>query len=328
MSFKDDRLSDLAIDGGMLEPHDSCDAIKYMIQLDRGLFQFDFTDRHAILGVSVNAQSIKIRERYQAVARLLHPDTAKWKTDADRQFGIQLFSRLVTHAYGRLSRPSELQEQIIMLELLGKRSIEEGSQSQIVDPLCQQLYQSGNDFELVYERLLTQIVAQQYVELDQSERIVNQISELNMVYLLRKQLQLVRSTPPTVTNNSIATKEPISTDLAKTSPIEGALRRAEDYVTNKNWVKAVPELREVISVEPNNARAHTLFGLVYLHQRQLTMARLSINKALQIAPKDPQVIQAKQEFDRVANASSHGSSNQTTTKKPSEGIFGGFFSKK
>ena len=93
-------------------------------------------------------------------------------------------------------------------------------------------------------------------------------------------------------------------------------------------MKAVPELREVISVEPNNVRAHTLFGLVYLHQQQLTMARLSINKALQIAPKDPQVIQAKQEFDRVANASSHGSSNKTTTKKPSEGIFGGFFSKK
>ena len=303
-------------------------ALKYMIQLDRGLFQFDFTDRHAILGVSVNAQSIKIRERYQAVARLLHPDTAKWKTEADRQLGIQLFSRLVTHAYGKLSRPSELQEQMIMLELLGKRSIEEGSQIQIVDPLCQQLYQSGNDFELVYERLLTQIVAQQYVELDQSERIVNQISELNMVYLLRKQLQSVRSTPPTVPNNSIATREPISTEQTKTSPIEGALRRAEDYVTNKNWVKAVPELREVISVEPNNVRAHTLFGLVYLHQQQLTMARLSINKALQIAPKDLQVIQAKQEFDRVANASSNGSSNKTTTKKPSEGIFGGFFSKK
>ncbi len=305
-----------------------CYALKYMIQLDRGLFQFDFTDRHAILGVSVNAQSIKIRERYQVVARLLHPDTAKWKTEADRQLGVQLFYRLVTHAYGKLSRPSELQEQMIMLELLGKRSIEEGSQMQIVDPLCQQLYQSGNDFDLVYDRLLTQIVAQQYVELDQSERIINQISELNMVYLLRKQLQSVRSTPPTVTNNSISTKEPISTELIKTSLIDGALRRAEDYVTNKNWVKAVPELREVISVEPNNVRAHTLFGLVYLHQQQLTMARLSINKALQIAPKDPQVIQAKQEFDRVANASSNGSSNKTSTKKPSEGIFGGFFGKK
>jgi hypothetical protein len=39
-------------------------------QLQRGLFQFDFTDRHAILGVSVNAQEAHIRTRYQAIASI------------------------------------------------------------------------------------------------------------------------------------------------------------------------------------------------------------------------------------------------------------------
>ncbi len=307
-----------------------CYALKYMsFQLDRGLFQFDFTDRHAILGVSVNAEGINIRERYQNVARLLHPDTAKWQTDAERQLGVQIFSRLVTHAYGKLSRPSELQEQMIMLELLSKRSIEENSQLQIADPLCQQLYQSGKDFELVYDRLLTQIVSQQYVQLDQTEQIINQISELNLVYLLRKQLQSVRSTPPTGATSAIpgASKDTPPPDLIKASPIEGALRRAEDYVNNKNWVKAVPELREVISVEPNNVRAHALFGLVYLHQQQMTMAKLSINKAIQLAPNDPLAKQAKQEFDR-ANQPRTGSKAKTPTKKPNEGIFGGLFGKK
>jgi tetratricopeptide (TPR) repeat protein len=295
-----------------------------MIQLDRGLFQFDFTDRHAILGVSINAEAINIRERYQVVARLLHPDTAQWKTDADRQLGVQLFSRLVTHAYGKLSRPSELREQMIMLELLSKRSIEESSHLQIVDPLCQQLYQSGNDFELVYDRLLTEIVTQLYVELDRSEQIINQISELNLVYLSRKQLQSVRSTPPTAAS---AISSPIK-ETTSTSPIEGALRRAEDYVNNKNWVKAVPELREVLSVEPNNVRAHTLFGLVYLNQQQMTMAKLSINKAIQLAPRDPQAIKAKQEFDRVSNLQRNGSNGKNVAKKPNEGIFGGIFGKK
>lgn len=298
-------------------------------QLDRGLFQFDFIDRHAILGVSVNAEGIDIRERYQAVARLLHPDTAKWTTEAERQLAVRLFSRLITHAYSKLSRPSELQEQTIMLELLGKRSIEENSQLQIADPLCQQLYQSGNDFELVYDRLLTQIVTQQYVELDQSEQIINQISELNLVYLLRRQLQSVRSTPPTGASKPIsgAIEETTPPDLAKASPIEGALRRAEDYVTNKNWVKAVPELREVISVEPNNVRAHALFGLVYLHQQQMTMAKISINKAIQLAPQDPFAIKAKQEFDR-ANHPRTGSNGKAPAKKASEGMFGGLFGKK
>jgi tetratricopeptide (TPR) repeat protein len=299
-------------------------------QLDRGLFQFEFMDRHAILGVGVNAEEINIRERYQAIARLLHPDSARWKTEADKHLAVRLFSRLITHAYGQLSRQSQLQEQIIMLELLGKRLVEESSQIQIADPLCQQLYQSGNDFELVYDRLLTQLAVEQYSEPSQSERVINQISELNMVYLLRKQLQSVRSTPPVNSNapSTSTAKDNASTELNKPSPVEGALRRAEDYMSKRNWVKAVPEIKEVISVEPNNARAHTLLGLVYLHQQQMTMAKISINKAVQLAPTDPQVIQAKQEFDRASNPNSNSTSGKTAPKKANEGMFSGLFGKK
>jgi tetratricopeptide (TPR) repeat protein len=317
----------------MPEPHDFCRTLKYMsFQLDRGLFQFDFTDRHAILGVSVNAEELDIRERYQSIARLLHPDSGKWKTDADRQLAVRLFSRLVTHAYGQLSRPSQLQEQTIMLELLGKRLVEDNKQIQIADPLCQQLYQSGADFEQVYDRLLKQLNTRQYLELEQSVEVVNQISELNMVYLLRKQLQSVRSTPPTAATNSTASnsggvKEGTPAEIAKASSIEGALRRAEEYTNTKNWVKAVSELREVISTEPNNVRAHTLLGLVYLRQQQMTMAKLSINKALQLAPKDPQVAQAKQEFDRASNPKPDNK-GKAPAKKASEGMFGGLFGKK
>ena len=295
-------------------------------QLDRGLFQFDFTDRHAILGVGVNAEEINIRERYQVIARLLHPDSARWKTEIDKDLAVRLFSRLITHAYGQLSRQSQLQEQIIMLELLGKRLVEQGSQLQIADPLSQQLYQSGNDFEQVYDRLLTQLAAQQYSEPSQSEIIINQISELNMVYLLRKQLQSVRSAPPVSASNlGSNVARDISTELTKPSPVEGALRRAEDYMSKRNWVKAVPEIKEVISVEPNNARAHTLLGLVYLHQQQMTMAKISINKAIQLAPKDLQVLQAKQEFDRAANPSNNGANGKNAPKKANEGMFSGLF---
>ena len=297
-------------------------------QLDRGLFQFEFTDRHAILGVNVNAAPQNIRERYQTIARSLHPDGGRWKTDADRQLAVQIFSRLVTHAYGQLSKSSQLQEQTIMLELLGKRLVEEGNQVQIIDPLAQQLYQSGTDFELVYDRLLTQLVAAQYADLANSVQIINQISELNMVYLLRRQLQSVRSTPPSASSGNIgavsgASKDFTTSELNKPSPVEGALRRAEERVSKQNWVQAVPELREVISAEPNNARAHTLLGLVYLRQQQLTMAKISINKALQLAPGDPQVLQAKQELDRGVIPAKTAKS-KTTSKKPSEGIFGLF----
>jgi curved DNA-binding protein CbpA len=296
-------------------------------QLDRGLFQYDFTDQHAILGVGVNAEEVDIRDRYKTVARLLHPDSANWKTEADRQFAVQLFSRLVTHAYGKLSRTSQREEQLIMLQLLSKRSIEEGDRLQLTDPLCQQLYQSGADFEQVYQQILSQIVTQQYTQLAESVNVINRLSELNLVYLLRKQLQSVRSVPPAAASNPApaAAKENNPAEAAKVSQIEGSLRRADEYLTMKNWGKAVLELRDATSIEPTNARAHALLGLAYLRQQQTTMAKISINKAIQLNSKDPQVIQAKQEFDRTA--SSKTSANKATDKK-SEGIFGFKFGKK
>jgi tetratricopeptide (TPR) repeat protein len=303
-------------------------------QLQRGLFQFDFTDRHAILGVSVKAEETHIRTRYQAIARSLHPDSGNWKTDAERQLAVRLFSRLVTHAYGQLSKSSQLQEQTIMLELLGKRLVEQSSQIQIIDPLCQQLYQSGQDFEQIYEQMLAQLAIAQYTDLAKSEQVVNQISELNMVYLLRKQLQSVRSTPPTASGTaanaatgaaSSAVKESSSGDIAKATSVEGALRRAEDRMSRQNWVQAVQELREAIIAEPNNANAHALLGMVYLRQKQMTMAKISINKAIQLAPKDPKVLQAKKEFDQASNPAATA---KTAGAKPREGLFGLFGGKK
>ena len=88
-------------------------------------------------------------------------------------------------------------------------------------------------------------------------------------------------------------------------------------------MKALPELRYAIDVEPNNVRAHTLLGLAYLYQQQITMAKLSLNKAIQFAPTDPQVMQAKEEFERVFKANSFIMSK--TGMKKSEGFFGGFF---
>ncbi len=294
-------------------------------KLDRGLFQFDFTDRHAILGVSVNAEEVDIRERYKSVARLLHPDSAQWKTEEERNFAIRLFSRLVTHAYGTLSKSSTREEQSIVLQLLAKRLVEEGSNLKIADPLCQQLYQSGADFEQVYDRTLVEMATRQYLDLHRSIEAIEQISELNMVYLLRKQLQTVRSTPPQATSSipAISAPEP-STDLAKPSPIEGALRRADEYVSKKIWAKAGLELREAIAIEPRSARAHALMGLVYLHQQQTTMAKISIGKAIQLNPKDPHVLRIKQEFDRVSNPSNNSTAKAPAAKKQSEGIFGFF----
>lgn len=291
---------------------------------NQGLFQFDFNDSHAFLGVSIDADNQAIRQRYKEIARLMHPDSARWTSLEERNLGIKLFSSLVTHAYGQLSRSSQLQEQQTMLELLGKRVIAEAQQVDFSGPAAKSLYQesSARVFS-TYEKLIAELAQQQYQRLSDSVTITGQISELNLVYLLRRQPGGNAGSAASVSSNpSLATEtspsRPIDVVKAKTaesaklSQIENALRRAEEYINMKNWVKANLELREVLKEDPQNAKAHAHIAIVYFRQNQATMAKMHINKALQIAPQDPVVKQAKQELKKLM---SDGSSSKAATDK-------------
>jgi tetratricopeptide (TPR) repeat protein len=303
-------------------------------KLDRGLFQFEFTDRHAIIGVSVDGTAVDISHRYQQIARKLHPDSKHWQTEAQKQLAVQLFSRLVTHAYGKLSRPSQRDEDRIMLELIGKRLMPEADRLDFPNPLAQKLYQTSADFEGVYLEILGELNARQYEELEQSVEIINQISEVNLAYLIRKQLQTVRSAPPGAPAATPAHTPPSSNPAAKTptaeapkmSMTDGSLRRAEEYINLKDWNKAILELRDASNIDPKNSRAHALLGIAYLRQKQLTMAKVSIGKALQLNPKDPQALQAKQELDKLTNTTSNTGKAANNGKSGSgSSLFGGLF---
>lgn len=50
-------------------------------KIKSGLFKFDLTDHHAILGVPVDADFKDIRKRYLQIARRLHPDSCGAKTE-------------------------------------------------------------------------------------------------------------------------------------------------------------------------------------------------------------------------------------------------------
>jgi cytochrome c-type biogenesis protein CcmH/NrfG len=79
------------------------------------------------------------------------------------------------------------------------------------------------------------------------------------------------------------------------------------------------ELRDALNLEPNNATCHSLLGLTYLKQNQTAMAKVHINKAYQLNPKNPDSIKAKQALDKVVTESNPHKSN---------GIFDKFFGSK
>ncbi|NET53020.1 MAG: J domain-containing protein, partial [Merismopedia sp. SIO2A8] len=73
-------------------------------QIERGLFKFDFTDHHAVLGIPIGADKKEVRKRYLKIARNLHPDSSKAEGEAEKQQANQLLSKLVNPAYEQLSK--------------------------------------------------------------------------------------------------------------------------------------------------------------------------------------------------------------------------------
>jgi tetratricopeptide (TPR) repeat protein len=300
----------------------------------QGLFKFDFTDHHAFLGVSVDADATGVRDRYKEVARLMHPDSANWQTVSEKMLATKIFSSVVNQSYGQISKAAQLQEQQAMLELLAKRITADAGKIDITSSSAQKLYQqSSEDLNRVYHELLRELALQQYALLASSTEVTGNISELNLVYVLRKRNQASR--PPlagtgstsnkTVEQSSVetATETPKATETAK-NPLQGekAMRRAEEYINMRNWTKANVELREVLKDDPNNAIAHAQMAIVYYRQNQVTMAKMHINKAIQLDPSAPIVRNAKQEIKKMMSDTPAASKSSATAAKG--GLFGMF----
>ena len=302
----------------------------------QGLFKFDFTDHHAFLGVSVDADATGVRDRYKAVARLMHPDSANWQTVNEKMLATKIFSSVVNQSYGQISKAVQLQEQQAMLELVAKRITADAGKIDIISSGAQKLYQqSSEDLNRVYHELLKELAFQQYTILDNSTEVTGNISELNLVYLLRKRNQASR--PPlngaSSTNNKMAEEPSVETgtttetsraaEISK-NPLQGekAMRRAEEYINMRNWTKANVELREVLKDDPNNAIAHAQMAIVYYRQNQVTMAKMHINKAIQLDPAASIVRNAKQEIKKMMSDTPVASKPTATAAKG--GLFGMF----
>ena len=293
-------------------------------KIERGLFKFDFTDHHAILGVPVDASPEQIRQQYKQIARRLHPDSCQAESSTEKELAVQLFSKLVSPAYAVLSKSNPRAEHMVVLGHMGKRLATEAAKIQIETEAAKLLAQAGN-LDLVYKTSVQNLAAKQYESLDSVLDAIATLSELNTVYLMRKQGQGLSPKLTTVGTGTIgSTQTGGSKNLEKqppqepptASPVEPSLRRAEEYIAKNNLAKAVLELRDALHLEPNNSKCHSLLGIAYLKQNQGTMAKVHINKALQLNPKDPIGLQGKQMLDKLAQKADAG---KTTTSQQSTG---------
>ncbi|VXD23521.1 conserved hypothetical protein [Planktothrix serta PCC 8927] len=294
-----------------------------MFEFKQGLFQFEFTDHHAILGVSLEADFEDIRKRYMRIARRLHPDTCPFENPQDQELAKQLLAKLVSPAYNQFSKEGERKEYILLLKTMGDRTVKEQHNLKLQTEAAQKLMQAS-DYQNAYESAIQELAKNQYESPQKALDFIAQISELNLIYLLRKNQRGGVSPAPSV---KVADQTPAPAAIPKKdSFVEQACHRAEQLMASQNYAQAVLELKDAIKREPDNSHCHGLLGLVYLKQNQPKLATPHINRALQLNPTQPQALDAKKQLEKATpQAGAKSKTAQQSAKKSEGGLFGGLF---
>lgn len=299
-------------------------------QIERGLFLFDFIDQHAVLGVPLDADTQTIRKRYLKIARRLHPDSFVSESEEDKQRASQFLSKLVNPAWEKLSQEKDRVEYDLIVKLKAKQAAKQDDLE--LGSLGRELMSASNP-DHFYRASLKSLADKQFDQLDQALELIGQISELNMVYLMRKDGQTVTSTAPKkpiYTGSNLpdssqsavppAATQPTSMQAQQESVTEQYCRRAEGYAKKNNFAKAVLELRDALQMDPRSSRCHALLGTIYLKQSQSTMARIHLDKALEIEPNNEMALAGKQQLEAQKNggkpAATTAQSGKTAAKAP------------
>ena len=293
--------------------------------MTKGLFKYDFTDQHAILGVPLDAEFNDIRKRYMKIARRLHSDTCSFESQADKDWANQFLSKVVNPAYNKFSKESDRKEYNLLLAAIGKRVAKEQAKMQIESEAAKQLA-TAKDWEEAYKTAVSKLALKQYESVKETQEAINQISELNMVYLLRKErlggvgvaagsppkaatptstAKTAAATPATPATPATATPAP-PTAKVQDSPAEAYCRRAQGFMDSKSYAKAILELKEGVKRDPKHSKAHGMLAMCYFEQNQATMAKLEMNKALASNPQEPTALEVKKKLEQAAAKSKKG----------------------
>lgn len=306
-------------------------------KIEHGLFKFDFTDHHAILGVPLDAEFNDIRKRYMKIARSLHPDSFQTDNPSDKQMASQIFSKLVNPAYAKLSSDRNRAEHDVLLGMMGKRLVQERDKIQVKSQAATELMKSRN-LDEDYKKAIAQIAKDLYHSLSGSKKQIAQLSELNLVYLLRKESEggglgkKKRATAqpqaqPDQSDSPPSGESEEDTNTSQTSPksakIADYCRRAEEFMEAGNLTQTVVELKEALKLDPKNSQIHGLLGMAYVKQNQITMAKVHINQALKLNPQESMANEAKKELVKQSKKSAKKQEKGSALAGFLNNLFGG-----
>jgi curved DNA-binding protein CbpA len=305
------------------------------MNIDQGLFKFDFMDYHAILGVPLDADAKQVRKRYLKIARKLHPDSLSAASDTQKQQASELLSKMVNPAYEKLSQEKDSTEHKVVLRMRGQQLSQQRATVQFETEGAKKIA-AANNADQHYNAELSALVDQQYESLDNVLVVIGQISELNMAYLMQTAGSSAPagsaaapptapapagSSAPSVTPQ--APPPPPSPRQQRASIIDSYLNRAREFEQKQDFSRGIMELREAVKSHPNNAPCHSYLAKLYLQAGQATMAGIHIKRALDIDPNDPLAQAIQPRVNATKKTESNAKAQAAKSKGGLFGLFGG-----
>ena len=311
-----------------------------VFQIQRGLFSTEFADHYALLGVPITADAKEVRKSYLKIARRLHPDSTAISGTDEKQLAEQLLSKFINPAWECLSQEKPRVEYFVVMKMKGQGAAA-GDNTVVTTfgPYARSLFVAP-DVDLKYRSAVQELSEKQYDVLNQAEELTAQLSELNLVYLMKTEGRTIgtsaRSSGDTTSTPSASPQSNPATNpyAARKSLAEPYFNRAELAHRRQNYAQAILELRDALKLEPSNSRFHALLGMVYLEQKQGTMARIHFDKALGSNPDEPMALLGKQTLLKMSGQTPAAGAKANTKAAAgakdgkSGGLFGGLFGKK
>ncbi|MFS8859327.1 DnaJ domain-containing protein [Synechococcus sp. H60.4] len=280
-------------------------------RLSRGLARYE-TDHFAILGVPLTADSKGIRRGYLQAAKALHPDRFVGDPEGAERANV-LFAKLVSPANEVLAKERERSEYETVLKLRVQRLLESPPPDLWPTGEAVKGLAECADWQEEYVRRVEKLAKEQYSSMATLLEKTEQLSELNLAYLLLKAGYKGIPTPAarTTTLTGIPTPSPSRTTLGgiptgspvpsptapptppptpQLSPAETRFLQALDMIERKQYRVAIQYLNFAISAQPNVARYYLHRGIAHLKQGNAGMAKADFLQASRLEPGNAELM--------------------------------------
>ena len=259
----------------------------------------------------MTADATQIRKKYLKLAKILHPDLPGRSND-ETEFAKNFLAKMVNPAYQLLSNDRDRGEYFATLRLFAQTLKQKQFQFEPQSDVAKKLQKFPHATN--YNKFFNEITELQYQSLDKLLDYTNDLSELNLIYLIMQDDII----PMSIVKPKDSDDTTIGTAAKPASPALRNIQFAQLMIDKKQWVEAIKELRVGEKLDPNNAKIYALIGLVQMNQGIAVMAKNSFQKALKLDPKEPTALKYVNQFTSPAQQASKSAPKKEEKK-------GGFF---